>query len=176
MTVSDILNLIALVVVPIVAVVIGQWLQNRAEKRKDKMQIFKVLMTSRIYGWTVDGVHALNVIDIIFADDEAVRMAWKDLNDKYHVSNPDQQHLKKIETAQYKLLEAIANSLGYKDKVTWETIQNPYIPDGMFYQLQAQKESQKAYSNILAGMSQMMPQKKQDSESQKSDEKSNPIS
>ena len=166
MSTSDILNLIALIVVPIAAVVIGQWLQNRAEKRKDKMQIFKTLMTSRIYGWTVDSVHALNVIDIVFADDKAVRMAWKDLNDKYHVSDPDQQHLRKIETAQYKLLEAIANSLGYKDKVTWETIQNPYIPDGMSYQLQAQKESQKAYSDILAGMSQMMPQKKQKDEGQ----------
>lgn len=173
MLISDILNLIALIVVPIVAVVIGQWLQNRAEKRKDKMQIFKTLMTSRIYGWTVDSVHALNVIDIVFADSKAVRMAWKDLNDKYHVSNPDQQHLKKIETAQYKLLEAIAKSLGYKDKVTWETIQNPYIPDGMFYQLQAQKESQEAYSNILVGVSQMIPQKKMNDEN---NEKSNPIS
>ena len=93
------------------------------------MQIFKTLMTARIYGWTVESVHALNVIDIVFAEDEKVREAWKDLNDKYHVTNPDNQHLKKIEQAQYRLLEAIANSLGYKDKITWETIQNPYIPE-----------------------------------------------
>ena len=51
---KDILNLIAIVVIPIVAVVIGQHLQNRAEIRKDRMHIFKVLMTSRIYGWTQD--------------------------------------------------------------------------------------------------------------------------
>ena len=61
---------------------------------------------------------ALNIIDIVFADDDEVRNAWSDLNDKYHVTDPDEQHLKKIETAQYKLLETIANSLGYKDKIT----------------------------------------------------------
>ena len=47
---KDILNLIAIVVIPISAVLIGQHLQNRAEIRKDKMQILKTPMTSRIYG------------------------------------------------------------------------------------------------------------------------------
>ena len=93
MEIRDILNLIAIIVIPILAVLIGQWLQTRSEKRKDKMQIFKTLMTARIYGWTVDSVHALNVIDIVFANDKKVRAAWKDLNDKYHVSNPDETQL-----------------------------------------------------------------------------------
>lgn len=166
MSTTEILNLIAIIVIPVAAVLIGQYLQIRAERRNDKMQIFKTLMTSRIYGWTVDSVHALNIIDIVFADDEAVRAAWKDLNDKYNVSNPDQPHLKKIEQAQYKLLEAMANSLGYKDKITWETIQNPYIPIGMSMQIEAQKKSQETYMNILSGMSQMMPGSKLENEGQ----------
>ena len=36
METKDILNLIALVVIPIAAVLIGRWLQDRSEKRKDK--------------------------------------------------------------------------------------------------------------------------------------------
>ena len=92
---KDILNLIAIVVIPIAAVLIGQYLQNRAEIRKDKMQIFKTLMTSRIYGWTQESVHCLNIIDIVFADDKTVRDAWKDLYDKYCVQNPDAAQLKK---------------------------------------------------------------------------------
>ncbi len=154
---KDILNLIALVIIPIVAVLIGHHLQNRAEIRKDKMHIFKVLMTSRIYGWTQESVHCLNVIDVVFSDDEKVRNAWKDLYDKYCVQNPDEAQLKKIQNAQYKLLETIAKSLGYKDKVTWETIQNPYIPDGMRRQQQEQAASQQAYNNILLNMQHMMP-------------------
>lgn len=106
---KDILNLIAIVVIPLVAVLIGQYLQNRAEIRKDKMHIFKVLMTSRIYGWTQESVHCLNIIDIVFADDKKVRDAWKDLYDKYCVENPDETQIKKIQNAQYKLLETMAN-------------------------------------------------------------------
>lgn len=158
MEIRDILNLIAIIIIPILSVLVGQWLQAQSEKRKDKMQIFKTLMTARIYGWTIDSVHALNVIDIVFANDKKVRAAWKELNDKYHVTNPDDQHLKKIEQAQYKLLEAIANSLGYKNKITWETIQNPYIPKGLATQMETQKQSQQTYWDVLNCMSQMIPQ------------------
>lgn len=154
---KDILNLIAIIVIPIVAVLIGQHLQNRAEIRKDKMHIFKVLMTSRIYGWTQESVHCLNIIDIVFSDDKKVRNAWKDLYDKYCVQNPDETQLKKIQNAQYKLLDTMASSLGYKDKVTWETIQNPYIPEGMRRQQQEQVASQQAYNNILLNMQHMIP-------------------
>ena len=80
--------------------------------------------------------------------------------DKYCVQNPDESQLKKIETAQYKLLETMAVSLGYKDKVTWETIQNPYIPKGMLRQIEAQNQSQQAYNNLLLNMQQMIPQNK----------------
>lgn len=141
MTCADIINIVALIVVPIVAVLIGQHLQNRAQKRKDKMEIFKTLMIAR-NGWTVESVRALNVIDIIFVNDKKVRNAWRDLYDKYRVENPDNAHLEKIRQAQYKLIEEIANSLGYKNKITWETIQNPYIPKGMVEAEQLQREFQ----------------------------------
>ena len=160
MKLAEILNLIAIIIIPIIAVIIGQWLQTRSEKRKDKMHIFKTLMTSRVYGWTQESVYCLNIIDIVFADDREVRNAWKDLYDKYCVQNPDESQLKKIETAQYKLLESMAVSLGYKDKVTWETIQNPYIPKGMLRQIEAQNQSQQAYNNLLLNMQQMLPQSK----------------
>lgn len=163
---KDILNLIAIIIIPIAAVLIAQWLQNRAEKRKDKMQIFKALMTSRIYGWTPESVNALNVIDIVFANDKSVRAAWKDLNDKYNVSDPDEQHLKKIQLAQYKLLEAIANSLGYKDKITWETIQNPYMPVGMANQIEAQKNMQQAYFDALNNVNSIVRGQKKTAEQQ----------
>ena len=157
MELKDILNLIAIFIIPVVAVIVGQHLQNRAEIRKDKMQIFKTLMTSRIYGWTQESVHCLNIIDIVFADDKKVRDAWKDLYDKYCVENPDETQIKKIQNAQYKLLETMANSLGYKDKVTWETIQNPYIPKGMLQQINERNQSQQAYNNLLLNMQHIIP-------------------
>jgi len=161
MCMRDWLNLIAIIVAPIAAVLIGQWLQDRSEKRKDKMQTFKVLMTSRIHGWTPESVYALNIIDIVFADDDKVRAAWKDLYDKYCVVDPDEMHLEKIKQAQYKLLETIASSLGYKSKITWETIQNPYIPKGMADQIAIQTRSQQAYSELLSNMNKVFPSTQQ---------------
>ena len=157
MGLKDILNLIAIFIIPVVAVIVGQHLQNRAEIRKDKMHIFKVLMTSRIYGWTQESVHCLNIIDIVFADDKKVRDAWKDLYDKYCVENLDETQIKKIQNAQYKLLETMANSLGYKDKVTWETIHNPYIPKVILQQINERNQSQQAYNNLLLNMQDMIP-------------------
>lgn len=113
---KDILNLIAIVVIPIAAVLIGQHLQNRAEIRKDKMHIFKVLMTSRIYGWTVDSVHALNLIDVVFAKDKAVRAAWKELYEAYSSTEQSDLMANKRKNLMYKLLEEIAKNIGYKKK------------------------------------------------------------
>ena len=39
---DEVLDIIALIAVPIIAVIVGQKLQDRAQKRNDKMQIFKI--------------------------------------------------------------------------------------------------------------------------------------
>ena len=130
MSLSDVLSLIAIILSPIAAVLIGQWLQERAKKRKDKLEIFKTLMISRS-GWSMESYRALNIIDIVFSDDKTVRARWKEYYDKLCIENPSEAELKIIGTAQVKLLEAMAVSLGYKDKITWETIQNPYKPKGL---------------------------------------------
>lgn len=82
------------------------------------MQIFKILMTSRIYGQTIDSVHALNSIDIVFEKDKNVRKAWNELLEKYSVGNIGRNERKNVENAEYKLLEVMAISLGYKNKIT----------------------------------------------------------
>lgn len=69
-----IINIVAIVVIPIAAVFAGQFLRNKAEKLKDKMQIFQCLMTKQITGWAgLNAVNALHSIDIVFSGCEAVR-------------------------------------------------------------------------------------------------------
>lgn len=137
----NIVNIVAVIAAPIVAVWVGQKLQDRQLKRKDKIELFKTLMISR-NGWTVESVRALNVLDVVFSDDEKVRNAWKNYYDKLCVDNTNDSELKKIQDAQYELLDTMAQSLGYKDKITWKTIQNPYKPKGMDILEQNQKEYQ----------------------------------
>lgn len=152
-----VINILAVIVAPIVAVWIGQKLQDRQEKRKDKLEMFKTLMMAR-NSWTPESVRALNILDIVFSDDKKVRFAWKGYYEKLCVNNPDEPtdvELKKIQNAQYELLETMANSLGYKDKITWETIQNPYKPIGLGELEQNQRkyqEGQLALAEIATRM------------------------
>lgn len=157
-TIMAVLNLVAIVGIPILAVVIGQYLQNRAEKRKDKMQIFRTLMTSRIYGWTVDSVHALNLIDVVLQKILLSEALGKPL-DAYSSSEESELMKQKRQNLNYNLLEEMAKNLGYKDRITWETIQNPYVPKGMIDQWEAQARSQQAYNDLLHSMTSIMPKK-----------------
>lgn len=97
-------------------------------------------------------VKALNIIEIVFADDRDVKAAWKELYDQYCVTNPSPNDIKKRETATYKLLECIAVSLGYKNKITWETIQNAYLPQGMMEQLNNQEKISQLMLALLITM------------------------
>lgn len=149
-----IINVFAVIIAPICAVWIGQKLQDKQDKRKDKLELFKTLMMSR-NGWTGESVRALNVLDIVFSNDEKVRSAWKSYYDKLCVDNPSGSELKKIQDAQYELLEAMAHSLGYKEIITWQTIQNPYIPKGMVEAQQNQRfyqEGQLALAELAKKM------------------------
>lgn len=167
MTCSDILNLIALILIPILAVVVAHMMQINSDKRKDKMQIFKILMTARIYGSTTDSVHALNLIDVVFAKDKSVRIAWKNLLDAYNSAEKSDLMKKKRQDLMYKLLEAMAANLGYQKEITWETIQNPYVPEWLVNQWQEQTKSQQTYNSVLAAVASAIPKSDQSTEESK---------
>lgn len=142
MDISDVISIIAVILAPIIAVWIGQLLQERAQKRQDKMQLFKTLMAGRAYNWTYEAVVALNIIEVVFADDKSVVNQWRDYYDKLCVDNPTDADLKKIKDAKNKLLETMANSLGYKEQIRWDTIENPYIPKGMIEEMSIRQHMQ----------------------------------
>ncbi len=167
MTCSDIINLVALIVIPILAVIVAHMMQTNSDKRKDKMQIFKILMTARIYGSTTDSIHALNLIDVVFARDKPVRTAWKNLLDAYSSAEQSDLMKKKRQELMYKLLEAMAANLGYQKEITWETIQNPYVPEWLVSQWQEQTKSQQTYNSVLAAVANAIPKSGQSTEESK---------
>jgi len=115
-----VLNLIAVLLIPVVAVIVGQYLQERVQKRKDKMQIFQCLMTRRITGWAaLEAVNTINSIDIIFTDNKEIRNQLSVWKSKCRKDIPSEEQYRE----QCKLLELMANDLGYKDKITWDIIQ-----------------------------------------------------
>ena len=82
------INVATVLIAPIVAVIVGQKLQDKGQKRKDKMEIFRVLMMNRGIGWTADTVRALNIIDVVFSDDDSVRARWKEYYNQLCIQEP----------------------------------------------------------------------------------------
>lgn len=159
-----VLNLIAVLLIPVVAVIVGQYLQERVQKRKDKMQIFQCLMTRRITGWAaLEAVNAINSIDIIFTDNKEVRNQLGVWKSKCRKDIPSEGQYRE----QCKLLELMANDLGYKDKITWDIIQNPYYPEGLNQQLTMNTQimnGQVEWAKAAGLLSQMMGKPQQNSE------------
>ncbi len=69
-------------------------------------------------------------------------MRWKEYYTQLCIQSPNEMQRKQVQEAQDKLLEAMACSLGYKEQVTWETIQNSYTPKGMWDAMQQQQNIQ----------------------------------
>ena len=155
MTITNILVIIA---APIVAVFVGQWLQDRSQTRKDKLDVFKILMMNR-FVWSYESARALNIIDIVFAKDKDVLAQWSEYYKLLCIQKPDEMQFKQRLEAQDKLLEAMAKVLGYKDQITWDRIQNPYIPQGMVVDMEQQQmiqSGQVEWAKIAGRVSQMM--------------------
>ncbi len=120
-----IINILAVLISPALAVYIGQWLNRRNEVRSQRFNVLYTMMTTRVNRANIHYVNALNSIDIVFSDEDKVRVAWKDLKSLYLQNDPSAQEVK---DKNMRLIEEIANSLGYKDKVTWQDISVPYTP------------------------------------------------
>lgn len=129
-----IINILAVLLSPVIALWISNIIQDQKEKRKEKMQILKVLMTQRFSVKNIEYVNALNLIDVVFVDSKNVRDAYKNLYNEYgstiDLNNENNRQIfqEKIKKATTRLLEAIVKDIGYKDKITWDTLQEPYMP------------------------------------------------
>ncbi len=128
------INIIAIILSPIIALFISHRIQINYEKRKEKIEILKTLMARRVLANSIEYVNALNTIDIIFADSPKVKAAYKDLYEAYNQPNFD---ISKSHMMLTKLIESIVVDVGYKEKITWDAIQQPYYPVWLNNQIQA---------------------------------------
>lgn len=147
--IDTIINTIGMILIPIVIVHVTKKIQDKEQSRNDKMQIFKVLMTNRNLGWSVESVHALNMIDIVFCDCSEVRDAWKDYFEALCIQNPTPEEQTDIQNAQYNLLNSIATNLGYKEHILWDAVQKPYIPQGMLNAMSQHAQFQEGQSQLM---------------------------
>lgn len=168
--VLDIINIIAIIVIPIFAVLIGQWLQSRSEKRKDKVRVFSHLMSYRAIGYVdQQSVNILNLIPIVFNDDNNVVEKYNIYLKSLNIKTEDfPQKQKEIENNKTKMLEEMAKNLGYKN-INWEIIQNPYLPQGLINEINSMNLFKQGQLEMVEKIKQQMnqPQIKKDNKTKK---------
>ena len=107
------INIIAIVLGPIIAVLITLIYQSDKEKRGAKTRLFITLMAHRkSYPPTMAWVESLNLIDVVFAKHPKVLGLWHEYYDCLHESTTD--YIKR-DHKYLELLFEMANTLGYKN-------------------------------------------------------------
>ncbi|MGF1679679.1 hypothetical protein L4D78_00130 [Photobacterium minamisatsumaniensis] len=156
------MEIIAVLISPVIAVLVSLWVTERLQKRRDRLDIFKVLMMTRENNSTLDFVKSVNAIDVVFHDKLSVRKAWKELYNSYSEKDPD---FKKIGDNHTKLLEAMAVDLGYKDQITWEHITSSYTPNWLLLDRQNEADFKQMQMQLMRNTVQK-PQEKPSLEEQ----------
>lgn len=147
---NTVINIIGTILIPMAIIYITKRVQAKEQNHNDKMNLFKVLMTYRNLGWSVEMVHALNMIDIVFSDDPNVRAAWKTYYEALCIQNPTEEEQSEISNAQYDLLNEMATVLGYKEDILWDAVQKPYLPNGMLNAMSRQEQYQTDITQALS--------------------------
>ena len=65
MEIKDIINIAAIVLSPIIAVLVTIFLQNRSDKKKEKIAIIKSLLSTGHYLYSDEIIRSYNLIDIV---------------------------------------------------------------------------------------------------------------
>lgn len=133
MNLNDVLTITAILLSPVLAVQVSEFLRRRREAKERKVNIFKTLMSTRRSRLSLIHVQALNLIDTEFYNVKEVLDAWKTYLDHLYDyvtlnSSPGVWNAKQ-EDSFINLLYSMAKHLGYDfDKVYLKRAS--YSPEG----------------------------------------------
>lgn len=125
------------------------WWQRRTETRNSKLRVFSTLMMHRRANPpNVDWVNAVNLIDVVFADDAAVLAKWHDL---YGILNNAPQVGSEVHRHTYlEMLSEMAKALNFK-KLQQTDIDKFYSPQVYAVQAATQQEFQNLAKTFFEG-------------------------
>ena len=129
---KDWISILAILASPLIAVGVTLLVEKRRQKRRDKLELFKTMMTQRGFSASYAWVDAINSLSVVFADNQSVISA---VNDFMRIVNTQPFNNEEYENKKIKLLEKIAVSLGYKKYIDWEQLRNAYYPQWMINEI-----------------------------------------
>ncbi|MGA9084413.1 MAG: DUF6680 family protein [Pseudolabrys sp.] len=145
---KDIVTVIALILGPVIAVFITFWYQRRRQKYDAKERLFLGLMAQRrINPPTFEWAGALNVIDVVFADNRDVVEKWHEL---YKIVDQPQFNQGHFGHTYIELLSEMAAALGYR-RLQQTDIDRFYAPQAHGTQAALTQEMQTELLRVLKG-------------------------
>ncbi len=146
----EIISVVAILISPLIAVVVGQYLQNKKEKENkiyaNKLSIFATLVGARHSRVNNDNfITAINQIPIVFNDNKKILEKLERFikTHKDRVS-PLTEVIADLETQLYDLVVEIGKDMNYQDLDNY-SIKSFYNPDAAFFRNQHTLISNKLY-------------------------------
>lgn len=156
---TEIMNIIAVISGPIIAVAVTLWYQQRKEKRAAKYHLFTILMAHRKSNPpTFDLVQGLNLIDVVFASNRKIVYLW---HEYFDLLCQDQVNWQIAEPKYLDLLASIANELGYKNLLQTD-ISRFYSPRAYGAQAELNEKTQKEFLRVLENTASFVVTRKKD--------------
>jgi hypothetical protein len=173
--VIDVLTLVALILGPVSAVLITRWLDDRRLRGARRMDIFRTLMRTRRTPTTAEHVGALNLIEIEFANNQAIKGRWsvyyqhlaappvrrpneaiEATTNPAEAASRDKAYNERIyaerQSLLAKLLHVMANELGFKIE-QFEIFEGGYIPQAWVDSENEQSSLRKLLLALFGGKS-----------------------
>lgn len=128
----EIINLLALLFSPLIAVLVSVFLQSKQAKNGEKKTIFSTLIATRHSPINDQTVRALNMIDVVFYKNKNVRKLWREYYDMLHNAGLNNElGYKTRQTKNLELITEMAKDLGYSKEITALDVERVYYPVGL---------------------------------------------
>lgn len=149
MTFEALVNLIAILASPVIAVCVTLWHQTRSEKRRAKFHVFTTLVANRHRPISDENISSLHLIDTIFVDAKRVRELWHRYYDLLHSSDSSDTHFQRRQQLYRDMLVEMSRTLGYASAIESGDIERIYTPRGMGEDARRSDETAEEWLRVL---------------------------
>ena len=150
------INLLAIVVGPIAAVVVTRFMDDRSSEKTRHYQIFRDLMRTRAAKISPPHVDALNLVEIEFHNVPQVKEAWQKYMENLFAATPAESAAQsnfylRREQLFIKLIQEVAKKIGLKSVDITDVMTNNYYPMGWQNEQQEQEQARKLLIAVMSG-------------------------
>ena len=134
-TIPNWVHLLAIMVSPVFAVLVSMYIQDKKEAKRAKRAILETMISTRHNLINEQTVRVINMIDIIYADDDDVRRLWNEYFVMLNNEGLNNENGYKLRNGKnMELIQAMATAVGIGAKINLLDLSRIYCPQGLVNQ------------------------------------------